>query len=190
MRLTGVDFSAGMLRIAKARDASVQWIQGDAQALPLASGAFDYATNQFSYPHIPDKAAFAAEVFRVLRPGGRFVLTNIDPWAMTAWPLYRYFPEAFALDERDFLPVARLTALLADTGFERVTSTSVDRPQPTDPETLLASASQRHSASQLMAIPDTAYEAGLQRIRDDVARGVRRVDSSFVVVTIQADKPA
>ena len=78
-RLVGVDRSAGMLRVARRRAPDVVWVQGDAQRLPLPTAAFDYATNQFSYPHIPDKAAFAAEVFRVLRPGGRMVVTNIDP---------------------------------------------------------------------------------------------------------------
>ena len=76
----------------------------------MASASFHYVTNQFSYPHIGDKRSFLAEVFRVLGPGGRFVLTNIDPWSMTGWALYRYFPESFALDERYFLPVATLTA--------------------------------------------------------------------------------
>ena len=108
---------------------------------------------------------------------------------MRGWALYRYFPDAFALDARDFLPVAELRALLTRAGFTAVAVTSVERQQPEDPATLLASARQRHSASQLLAISDAAYEAGLQRIRDDVARGLDRVDSPFVVVTVQGDAP-
>src|SRR5207253_380922 len=108
---------------------------------------------------------------------------------MRGWALYRYFPESFALDERDFLPVATLTDLIGAVGFTGVAVTRVERPQPLDPATLLASASERHSASHLMAIADAAYDAGLQRIRDDLSRGVRLVESPFVVVTIQADKP-
>jgi ubiquinone/menaquinone biosynthesis C-methylase UbiE len=41
-----------------------------------------------------------SEVFRVLRPGGRFVMTNID--RMTLWAMYQYFPEALTLDARTF----------------------------------------------------------------------------------------
>jgi SAM-dependent methyltransferase len=190
LRLTGVDASHGMLRVAAARDATVCWLQGDAQALPLQPAAFDYVTNQFSYPHIADKRRFAGEIFRVLRPGGRFVLTNIDPWAMEAWALYRYFPEARALDERDFVPRDRLVALLAAAGFDPVRVSSVDRSHVQDVDELLASASRRYSASQLMAIPDGAYAAGLQRLRDDRGRGTRAVHSPFVVITIEAGKPA
>jgi len=38
--------------------------------------------------------------------------------------------------------------------------------------------------------PDAAYEAGLQRMRDDIARGVTAVESPFAVLTIQADRSA
>ena len=191
IRLVGVDRSAGMLSIARARDASVTWIEGDAQALPFRSAAFDYATNQFSYPHIADKPRFAAEVFRVLRPGGRFVLTNIDPWAMEHWILYRYFPDGRALDDRDFLPRAGLERLLGDAGFTRITGTSVDLSADEDLEAFLAYASKRYSASQLMAMPDASYEAGLRRVRDALAAagGQAAMRSEFVVLTITADKP-
>ena len=45
----------------------------DALALPFADGCFDGAYAQNVLMNIADKAAFAAEVFRVLKPGGRFV---------------------------------------------------------------------------------------------------------------------
>jgi len=189
--LVGVDRSAGMLRIAQTRDASVAWIRGDAQALPLSSSAFDYVTNQFSYPHIADKTRFVNEVFRVLRPGGRFVLTNIDPWAMDGWILYRYFPDGRVLDERDFLPRASLVRLLADAGFIGVTSTATDLSRDEDLAAYLPYVSQRHTASQLLAISDAAYEAGLRRVRDELAStaGHAIVWSQFVIITVVADKP-
>lgn len=189
--LVGVDRSAGMLAVARGRDASVIWIRGDAQALPLRSATFDYATNQFVYPHIADKKAFAAEVFRVLRPGGRFVITNIDPWAMEHWILYRYFPDGRALDERDFLPRTELERVLAGAGFTRISATSADLSRDEDLESFFASVSQRHTTSQLIAMSDAAYEAGLRRIRDAVAAagGSTLVRSEFVLLTIAADKP-
>jgi SAM-dependent methyltransferase len=192
MRLVGVDVSARMLRLAKARAPNVTWVRGDAQALPLVSSAFDYVTNQFSYPHIPDKRRFVREVFRVMRSGGRFVLTNIDPWAMSGWLIYRYFAGTRALDERDFLPPASLASLLDDAGFANVSVESTDLSQDQDLGKFLASVSQRHSASQLMAIPDSDYEAGLDAVREAVARAGpagASVSSQFVIITITADKP-
>jgi ubiquinone/menaquinone biosynthesis C-methylase UbiE len=190
MTLIGIDRSAGMLRIARAREPRVAWIQGDAQDLPLGSGTIAYATNQFSYPHIRDKTRFVSEIHRVLRPGGRFVLTNIDPWAMEQWIIYRYFPEARALDERDYLTKATLVKLLADTGFATIQTSTRDLSRDEDLAQFHAYAAQRHSASQFLALSDAAYEAGLGRVRDHLsaARAGVTVPSQFVILTISADK--
>ena len=190
MTLVGVDRSAGMLRIARAREAGVAWIQGDAQALPVGSRTVDYATNQFSYPHISDKTQFVSEIFRVLRPGGRFVLTNIDPWAMEQWIIYRYFPEARAPDERDYLTKASLVNLLAEVGFVDIETSTRDLSRDEDLARFHAYATQRHSASQFLALPDAVYEAGLGRVREhlSVAGAGVTVPSEFVILTVSADK--
>jgi ubiquinone/menaquinone biosynthesis C-methylase UbiE len=55
----------------------VQFVQGDAQAMPFADDSFDAALMIDVIEHIPDDRRAIAEVARVLRPGGRFVLTTI-----------------------------------------------------------------------------------------------------------------
>ncbi|MCL4189346.1 MAG: methyltransferase domain-containing protein [Rhodobacteraceae bacterium] len=44
--------------------------------LPFPPGCFDVVFSKDSIVHIPDKAALMAEVFRVLRPGGRFIAAD------------------------------------------------------------------------------------------------------------------
>ena len=107
IRLVGLDRFAGMLRVGASRWPNVEWTQGDGPMLPFATESFDYVTNQFSYPHVGDTRRLVTEIFHVLRPGGRFVMTNIDPWSMPGWLIYQYFPEAETLDRRDFEPVDR-----------------------------------------------------------------------------------
>ena len=173
LTMIGVDRSFNMLAIARRRDASVSWVHGDAQALPLASGSVDYATNQYSYPHTPDKAALLREVFRVLRPGGRFVLQNVDPWSMRDWITYQFFPEAWTVDLRDFLPSESLTTMMRDVGFGSVSVTTRVVPDAESLQGFFARVSGRHSMSQLTAISDDAYERGLAGIRErlDAAGG-------------------
>src|SRR5262245_31969475 len=190
LTLVGVDLSTRMLEIAKARAPDVTWVRGDGQSLPFASASFDYVTNQFSYPHVRDKRRLVHEIFRVMRPGGRFVLLNIDPWAMPGWAIYRYFAGTRALDERDFLAPASLVSLLQDAGFTHVVADSRDLSKDQDLGEFLASVSQRHSASQLMALPDKDYEAGLDAVREAIARaapGAASIRSEFVVIAITAD---
>ena len=57
------------------------------------------------------------EVCRVLRPKGRFVMTNIDPYQMLEWALYRYFPAALREDLKDFSPEEQITSLLQEAGL-------------------------------------------------------------------------
>jgi phosphoethanolamine N-methyltransferase len=44
--------------------------------LPFPPGSFDVVFSKDSIVHIPDKAALMAEVFRVLKPGGRFLASD------------------------------------------------------------------------------------------------------------------
>jgi ubiquinone/menaquinone biosynthesis C-methylase UbiE len=78
VRLTGIELSPAMLEVARARarelgrDADLR--VGDAQALDFPDARFDSVVCTLSLCTIPDDRAAVAEVCRVLRPGGRFLL--------------------------------------------------------------------------------------------------------------------
>lgn len=78
IRLTGIDLTPAMLAIAgdRARDIGmdVKLVEGDAQALPFADASFDTAVCTLALNAIPDDHAAIAEMYRVLRPGGRLLL--------------------------------------------------------------------------------------------------------------------
>ena len=78
VRLTGIEFVPAMLDIARRRAVElgrpVELRLGDAQALEFEDDSFDTVVCTLSLCTIPDDRAAVAEVRRVLRPGGRFVL--------------------------------------------------------------------------------------------------------------------
>lgn len=55
---------------------NVERLVADAQDLPLDDASVDIVTCRIAPHHFPDPAAFVAEVARVLRPGGRFLLVD------------------------------------------------------------------------------------------------------------------
>jgi SAM-dependent methyltransferase len=82
--VVGIDLSAGMLRHAvEMNDKTgipVAVIQADALALPFGAERFDTAFTAFgAVPFVADSARIMAEVFRVLRPGGRWVFAVTHP---------------------------------------------------------------------------------------------------------------
>jgi SAM-dependent methyltransferase len=54
--------------------APLQFLRGDAEALPFADGAFDCIVSLFALRHFPHPAAALAQMWRVLTPGGRVVV--------------------------------------------------------------------------------------------------------------------
>jgi ubiquinone/menaquinone biosynthesis C-methylase UbiE len=69
-RLVGVDLSAGMLAVTRARVPAAGLAVGDAAALPLADGAADVTLALHMLHHVPDRAAAVRELRRVTRDGG------------------------------------------------------------------------------------------------------------------------
>jgi SAM-dependent methyltransferase len=72
---TGLDFSPAMLRLARDRVGKANFVEGDAGDLPFEDDSFDAVTIGLGMPHVPDPAAVAREVHRVLRRGGRLAFT-------------------------------------------------------------------------------------------------------------------
>ncbi len=77
LALSGIDLSAEMLEVARGKPgADADLRQGDASALPFAGGAFDVLVSTSMFHYLPDPARCLAEFHRVLKPGGRVVITD------------------------------------------------------------------------------------------------------------------
>jgi ubiquinone/menaquinone biosynthesis C-methylase UbiE len=81
--VTGVDLTPELFEAARreAAEAGVraEWVQGDAEALPFADESFDVVLSTFGCMFAPRHRIAAAEMARVLRPGGRLGITAWTP---------------------------------------------------------------------------------------------------------------
>ncbi|MBI1784443.1 methyltransferase domain-containing protein, partial [Candidatus Sumerlaeota bacterium] len=74
--IAGVDASRAMLRVARGKFGDVPLVESWAESLPFADGAFDLAVSTSSFHFWGDPRAGLREIARVLRPGGKLVLTD------------------------------------------------------------------------------------------------------------------
>jgi ubiquinone/menaquinone biosynthesis C-methylase UbiE len=73
----GLDYSAPLLELARARGQTLRLVRGDMRALPFAGGAFRSVVNFFTsfgyFLREADNMAVVNEIERVLEPGGKFL---------------------------------------------------------------------------------------------------------------------
>jgi ubiquinone/menaquinone biosynthesis C-methylase UbiE len=188
----GLDLHEEMLGVARSKTTEIEWVHGDSSALPFDDGEFDYVSAQLCFHHFQHKQRALAEAARVLAPGGRFVMVNLAPWRMRDWDVYRYFPEAFAIDERDQWTDDVLQRELERAGFAVTAFEANDIRKDYDLAERIAFYRERYSPSHLLAISDDAYAAGMARLQHelDSAGGVPvRLATHICLVTLVAEKP-
>jgi len=134
-RVVGADLSAGMLR---ANHGGAPVLQADCSQLPFADGTFDGLVCGYALRNFTDLAGALAETARVLRPGGRLAMLEVDAprsaflrsgynvWfnkvvprlgaALSDGEAYRYLPRSVA-----YLPATPvLRRLLTEAGYSGV----------------------------------------------------------------------
>jgi SAM-dependent methyltransferase len=71
--VTGVDFSSEMIRVAQDRFPEIEFKEADAERLPFDDCSFDVVVGAYLVHHLARPDAAFQEIYRVVKPGGRFV---------------------------------------------------------------------------------------------------------------------
>jgi demethylmenaquinone methyltransferase/2-methoxy-6-polyprenyl-1,4-benzoquinol methylase len=147
-KITGYDYSQPMLEIARQKSTKknatrIEFLLGDAADMPFHDGHFDAIGIAFAFRNLTyknrDSQKFLAEIFRVLKPGGKFVIVESSQPKNAAWRLlfkaytktmvyyigswisgnktaYRYLANSVI----DYYKPEEVVSLLKDTGFHQV----------------------------------------------------------------------
>jgi demethylmenaquinone methyltransferase/2-methoxy-6-polyprenyl-1,4-benzoquinol methylase len=89
--VTGLDFSEPMLERARRKAPELDWVRGDALALPFADASFDAATVGFGIRNLADLELGLRELHRVLAPGGRLCVLEITSPRGPLRPFFRFW---------------------------------------------------------------------------------------------------
>ena len=77
-KVTGLDRNDGMLTVARRKTPEIEWRHGLAEQLPFEDARFDAVVSQFGLMFFEDRARALAEMWRVLKPGGRLAIAVWD----------------------------------------------------------------------------------------------------------------
>lgn len=122
----GVDRSEAMLAVARERVPGAEFRSGDFTDLPLEDDSMDVAVCALALTHLPDPAPAVAELGRVVRPGGRIVLSDAHP-AFVLFVGQALFPsgDGFAFVRNHVLLHGTYLAAFAEAGLEVVSCREV-----------------------------------------------------------------
>ncbi|WP_200213345.1 class I SAM-dependent methyltransferase [Micromonospora coerulea] len=193
--VVAVDAEPTMLDAAQRHARGAEVRQGTLPDLPFPAGGFDCAVANFVLNHVGDPAAAAAELRRVVRPGGRVAVTI---WPSPHPPLQRLWGEIIAAaevtpppdlprlaPERDFPRTEEgLTALLAGAGLTDVRCTTVTWVHHPDPEDWWAGpANGIATIGLLLERQPAAVRARIRREYDRLAARYRDADGQLALPT-------
>ena len=136
------DINEEMIQVGKERCKSVkniQWTRANADKIPVLDNSFERATMSFGLRNITDRNKSLQEIYRILKPGGRFICLEFghmendflkkfyDLWSFKIMPsigkkvtgdkeAYTYLVESI----RKFPTQAEISQMLSGIGFSRV----------------------------------------------------------------------
>ena len=123
-RVIGIDFSPGMLELARAREPDVEFRQGDVSRLTEANASVDAVTIGFGLRNLVNRDAALREMRRVLRPGGRLVVLEFAPPTGPLMAAYRFYLG------RVMPAVVRLSSTNESNAYRYLAETVSNFPQP------------------------------------------------------------
>ncbi len=168
----GVEPSDRMRDIAEASAGhpGVTYLAGEAARMPLADHSVDAVLMFLSFHHVPDRAAGAAEIVRVLKPDGRLLLRTPFSDRMTGGWWQSFFPRALEIEKQMFPTLAEVTDVFAAVGLTPLALVEVV-------ETYAASQAEAAAKLRLRAIStfehmtEAEIEEGFARMDAHIAAG-------------------
>jgi SAM-dependent methyltransferase len=174
-----VEPSAKMREAAMARHAhpAVTVTAGSAERIPLPDSSCDLALLFLSWHHVADPERGAAELARVVRPGGTVLLRTAFGDRLPDVGYHRFFPEARDIEQRVLPTIAATRAPFAQAGFDEVTLERLTLHRA-EPMTDWANRLRQRAISTFEHLTAEQTAAGFARLDAEVAANPGQVEVS------------
>jgi ubiquinone/menaquinone biosynthesis C-methylase UbiE len=166
-QVIGVDPSETMLAKARTSIAHpfVSFRCGRAECLPVDNTSADFLFMSMVYHHINDHGQASREFTRVLRAQGLLCIRNSTLDLLEKVPYLKYFPSAIDFYRKRMPSQSAVVNTMRLNGFSLLDHQVIEQQFATSLQAYFHKISQR-ALSDLVAITDAEFEAGIQRMRE------------------------
>lgn len=177
----GIDPSEEMLQKARSTPSSVDWRKGTAEEMDLLPESVDGALASLTLHHWQDFSKGIAEVSRVLKPDGKFVIFTSLPSQMKRYWLGHYFPKMLEDSIKQMPSFEEIRKAMVNANLEMSDSRKYFvHPQLTDlflnsgkhrPEQYLNPEIRAGISSFAAVANEDEVQEGLERLKSDIESG-------------------
>lgn len=149
-RVKGVDFCAPMLEIARKKSESLpadirpEFSEGDCEHLQFGDESFDCASIAFGFRNFKNRPACIAEIFRVLKPDGKFAMLEVAR-------ANGFFAASQSVFMGKVVPAVAGMLKASREDYEYLAKTTMDYPQTSEVEKMFAEAGFKNVSTRTMA---------------------------------------
>lgn len=170
--VTAVDFSPGMIEVGETKHPDIDFVLADATDLPLEANSFDVVTISFGLRNVEEPKLALAEMFRVLKPGGRLVICEFST------PPRAVFRAAYSSYMRYVMPgVVRLTSSNSE-AYDYLNDSIKAWPDQETLSTWIRGAGFTRVAHRNLTLGVVALHRGRKPLTPTKARRARRASSA------------
>ena len=170
VQVYGVEPSEGMLEKARQKNAHIIFKTGGADNIPFDDDFFDFIFMTDVIHHVPNIKAMFAEIWRVLKPGGKGCIVTQSHQQIEDRPIAQYFPGTVRVDKARYPDIPEIIAAASARGFTGIKSEILSE-KPLELDANYLELVRKRGYSMLHLISDDEYQAGLGKLESALGNG-------------------
>jgi len=173
--VVGVEPSSAMLNVAMSQnEPNVEWMQGQAENIPLENQAVDLVFMSQVFHHLIQPQQALREINRVLTSAGYLAIRNGTREYNKELEWLRFFPEALEIEDKRTPSQQELKESVCGQSFELISQRTIYQLFAASYAEYFEKVSQR-GLSALIVISNQAFQSGLHRFQNWVSRQPRNL---------------
>lgn len=167
----GIDPSEGMLSKARQKNNFITYQVATAEQIPSEANFYDFVYMTDVIHHVPDIYKMFAEIFRVLKSGGKVCIVTQSYKQIEHRPIARFFPGTVQLDKCRYPEIRAITKAAEQNGLVYLKKKILFQGEEVELGADFLALIRKKGYSMLHLLPEEEYQMGLLSLEDAVRNG-------------------